>query len=198
MIKVWGICLWCTLAKLVLAWSEICWLWMSALYLWHLVWELDKVGQKIPCVWISDKRFYGCTIIVLYSKGGSKNGKHAAVPNVSNVVAISYVGIQVFQWIITKYCIQWCLLLSLLVLSTTSFFHQNHCLASFPHHHKWRTTTLKYMQMTSGSYPSTILGLGGPIQYGCTMWYLKLVYYFSNFKYHIVHPYHMGPPNPIW
>jgi len=36
-------------------------------------------------------------IIALYSKGGGKNGKHAAIPNVSNVAGISYVGVQVFQ-----------------------------------------------------------------------------------------------------
>jgi len=36
-------------------------------------------------------------VLALYSKGGGKNGKHTAVPQVSNVVAISYAGVQVFQ-----------------------------------------------------------------------------------------------------
>ena len=36
-------------------------------------------------------------MIALYSKGAGKNGKHAAVPAVSNIAAISYVGFQVFQ-----------------------------------------------------------------------------------------------------
>src|ERR1700683_3122207 len=36
-------------------------------------------------------------VIALYSKGGGKNGKHAAVPNVANVASVSYAGFQVFQ-----------------------------------------------------------------------------------------------------
>jgi hypothetical protein len=36
-------------------------------------------------------------VIALYSKGAGKNGKHAAVPAISNIAAISYVGLQVFQ-----------------------------------------------------------------------------------------------------
>jgi hypothetical protein len=36
-------------------------------------------------------------VIALYSKGGGKNGKHAGVPNVTNVASISYAGFQVFQ-----------------------------------------------------------------------------------------------------
>ena len=55
------------------------------------------MGQKIPCVQISDKRFRGRKVIALYSKGDGKNGKHAAILNVSNVAAISYIGVQVFQ-----------------------------------------------------------------------------------------------------
>jgi hypothetical protein len=55
------------------------------------------VGQKIPCAQISDERFRGRKVIAFYSKGGGKNGKHAAIPNVSNVAGISYVGVQVFQ-----------------------------------------------------------------------------------------------------
>ncbi|KZP15067.1 hypothetical protein FIBSPDRAFT_750883, partial [Athelia psychrophila] len=35
----------------------------------------------------------------LYSKGGGKNAKHGAIPKVSNIGAISYVGVQLFeQW----------------------------------------------------------------------------------------------------
>jgi len=41
--------------------------------------------------------FCGHAVIALYLKGGGKNGKHAAVSSISNVVAISYVGVQVFQ-----------------------------------------------------------------------------------------------------
>src|SRR5882762_11475690 len=41
--------------------------------------------------------FCGHAVIALYSKGGGKNGKHAAVSSISNVAAISYVGVQVFQ-----------------------------------------------------------------------------------------------------
>ncbi|KAF7978464.1 hypothetical protein HWV62_672 [Athelia sp. TMB] len=33
----------------------------------------------------------------LYSKGGGKNGKHAAVPQVSNIGAVSYAGLQIFE-----------------------------------------------------------------------------------------------------
>jgi uncharacterized membrane protein len=36
-------------------------------------------------------------VIVLYSKGSRKNGKHVGVPNVTNVASISYAGFQVFQ-----------------------------------------------------------------------------------------------------
>jgi predicted membrane protein len=36
-------------------------------------------------------------VIALYSKGTSKNGKHAAVLAILNIAAISYVGFQVFQ-----------------------------------------------------------------------------------------------------
>ncbi|KAF7972553.1 hypothetical protein HWV62_17764 [Athelia sp. TMB] len=36
-------------------------------------------------------------VIALYSKGGGKNGKHAAVPDVSNVGAVSYTGMQIFE-----------------------------------------------------------------------------------------------------
>ena len=36
-------------------------------------------------------------MIALYSKGGGKNGKHAAVPDVANVASVSYAGFQVFQ-----------------------------------------------------------------------------------------------------
>jgi hypothetical protein len=39
-------------------------------------------------------------------------------------------------------------------------------------------------------------GFGGRKRWSCDLW-LKLLYYFSNFKYHI-DPYRMGPPNPIW
>ncbi|KAF7970334.1 hypothetical protein HWV62_24362 [Athelia sp. TMB] len=38
-------------------------------------------------------------VITLYSKGGGKNAKHGAIPKASNVGAISYVGVQLFeQW----------------------------------------------------------------------------------------------------
>ena len=36
-------------------------------------------------------------VIALYSKGSGKNGKHAAVPNVTNVASVSYAGFQIFQ-----------------------------------------------------------------------------------------------------
>ncbi|KAF8224683.1 hypothetical protein L208DRAFT_1309777, partial [Tricholoma matsutake] len=36
-------------------------------------------------------------VIALYSKTGSKNGKHAAVTDASNIFAISYMAVQVFE-----------------------------------------------------------------------------------------------------
>ena len=36
-------------------------------------------------------------MIALYSKGAGKNGKHAAVPAVSDIAAISYAGLHIFQ-----------------------------------------------------------------------------------------------------
>ena len=37
-------------------------------------------------------------MIALYSKGAGKNGKHAAVPAVSDIAAISYASLQIFQF----------------------------------------------------------------------------------------------------
>ena len=52
--------------------------------------------HHIPCY---DYMFWltASVVIALYSKGGGKNGKHAGVPNVTNVASISYAGFQVFQ-----------------------------------------------------------------------------------------------------
>ena len=36
-------------------------------------------------------------VIALYLKGAGKNGKHAAVLNVTNIVNVSYAGFQIFQ-----------------------------------------------------------------------------------------------------
>jgi hypothetical protein len=36
-------------------------------------------------------------VIALYSKTGGKNGKHAAVTDASNISAISYMAVQVFE-----------------------------------------------------------------------------------------------------
>ncbi|KAJ3819239.1 hypothetical protein F5880DRAFT_1616648 [Lentinula raphanica] len=36
-------------------------------------------------------------VITMYSKTGGKNGKHAAVPSVSNIAALSYIAIQLFE-----------------------------------------------------------------------------------------------------
>ncbi|KAF8231174.1 hypothetical protein L208DRAFT_1067273, partial [Tricholoma matsutake] len=36
-------------------------------------------------------------VIALYSKTGCKNGKHAAVTDASNISAISYIPVQVFE-----------------------------------------------------------------------------------------------------
>ena len=38
-----------------------------------------------------------CTVMALYSKTGGKNGKHESITDASNIAAISYAAIQVFE-----------------------------------------------------------------------------------------------------
>lgn len=38
-----------------------------------------------------------CLVEAMYSKGGGKNGKHAAVTKADNVAALSYIGLQLFE-----------------------------------------------------------------------------------------------------
>jgi hypothetical protein len=47
---------------------------------------------QIFFVWLN-----GLLVIALYSKTGSKNGKHAAITDSSNISALLYVGVQVFE-----------------------------------------------------------------------------------------------------
>ena len=41
--------------------------------------------------------FFNAIVIAIYSKTGGKNTKHAAVTDASNISAISYLGVQVFE-----------------------------------------------------------------------------------------------------
>ncbi|THU78024.1 hypothetical protein K435DRAFT_590950, partial [Dendrothele bispora CBS 962.96] len=36
-------------------------------------------------------------VITMYTKGGGKNGKHAAVTSADNISALSYLAVQLFQ-----------------------------------------------------------------------------------------------------
>ncbi|KAF6741614.1 hypothetical protein DFP72DRAFT_789312, partial [Ephemerocybe angulata] len=37
-------------------------------------------------------------VVVMYSKGGGKNGKHGAITDSSVITAVSYVGIEVYEY----------------------------------------------------------------------------------------------------
>jgi hypothetical protein len=51
--------------------------------------NMQQAAQKKICL--------HAIVIVIYSKTGGKNGKHAAITDASNISAVSYLAVQVFE-----------------------------------------------------------------------------------------------------
>ncbi|KAF8224850.1 hypothetical protein L208DRAFT_1308751 [Tricholoma matsutake] len=43
-------------------------------------------------------KIYGCSVLSMYSKTGGKNGKHAWIPSATHVTSVSYLPMQVFEY----------------------------------------------------------------------------------------------------
>ena len=58
---------------------------------------LDKVSFQSSLIILILNQSPICTVLALYSKTGGKNGKHSSVSESSNISAISYMAVQVFE-----------------------------------------------------------------------------------------------------